>query len=58
MKPKSPVQKNNLVVFPCEYTHVYPQKIHMVYLDCYNDMHSHMDQLSNFSVKLPLSLSV
>ena len=23
MKPKSPVQKNNLVVFPCEYTHVY-----------------------------------
>ena len=24
MKPKSPVQKNNLVVFPYEYTHVYP----------------------------------
>ena len=24
MKPKSPVQKNNLVVFLCEYTHVYP----------------------------------
>ena len=24
MKPKSPVQKNNLVVFPYKYTHVYP----------------------------------
>ena len=26
MKPKSPVQKNNLVVFPCEYTYVNPYK--------------------------------
>ena len=26
MKPKSPVQKNNLVVFPYEYTHVYPYR--------------------------------
>ena len=26
MKPKSPVQKNNLVVFPCEYTYVYPNR--------------------------------
>ena len=26
MKPKSLVQKNNLVVFPCEYTHVYPYR--------------------------------
>ena len=26
MKPKSPVQKNNLVVFPYEYTRVYPYR--------------------------------
>ena len=26
MKPKSPVQKINLVVFPYEYTHVYPYR--------------------------------
>ena len=26
MKPKSPVQKNNLVDFPYEYTHVYPYR--------------------------------
>ena len=26
MKPKSPVQKNNLVVFPYKYTHVYPYR--------------------------------
>ena len=26
MKPKSTVQKNNLVGFPCEYTHVYPNR--------------------------------
>ena len=26
MKPKSPVQKDNLVVFPYEYTHVYPYR--------------------------------
>ena len=26
MKPESPVQKNNLVVFPYEYTHVYPYR--------------------------------
>ena len=26
MKPKAPVQKNNLVVFPYEYTHVYPYR--------------------------------
>ena len=35
MKPKSPVQKNNLVVFPYEYTHVYP----FVYLQCYDDIY-------------------
>ena len=40
MKPKSPVQKNNSVVFPCEYTHVYPNKyVHVVYLHCYDDMY-------------------
>ena len=26
MKTKSSVQKNNLVIFPCEYTHVYPNR--------------------------------
>ena len=26
MKPKTPVQKNNLVVIPYEYTHVYPYR--------------------------------
>ena len=31
MKPKSSVQKNNLVVFPYEYTHVYPY-IYMWYI--------------------------
>ena len=30
----------------------------MVYLHGYNDMHSPMGQLSNFSAKLSLSLSV
>ena len=25
-KPQSPVQKNSLVVFPCEYTYVYPNR--------------------------------
>ena len=29
MKPKSPVQKNNLVVFPSECTHVNPK----IYID-------------------------
>ena len=26
MKPRSPLQKNNIVVFPCEYTYVYPNR--------------------------------
>ena len=51
MKPRSPVQKNNLVVFPCEYTHVYPNRYN--YYDA-----RRLGQLSNFSVKLRLSSSV
>ena len=43
----------SLWIYPCV-----PQKTHVVYLHCYIDMHSPKDQLSNFSVKLPLSLSV
>ena len=35
MKPKFPVQKNNLVVFPCEYTHVYPKR-YTTSLQCYS----------------------
>ena len=51
MKPRAPVQKNNLVVFPCEYTHVYPNRY--TWYICIAMMHE-----DNFSVKLRLSSSV